>query len=180
MPRLNRRIGLRKFRLACILTGTALIFGGIVLGRESVWVSVVDGWKSRNWPSVQSHKVSNGTSFGATSPFAPNARGTWKSYYYFVGDIYYVNGDYDVHGSGFTGTPQEVEDYRNAGQHLTVYYNPVDPQEAVLKKGISFNRAARYTVAALVAGLILTGFGFYPLINDDGSSRSSKPKKPNG
>ena len=146
----------KRAMLYLTIAGLALVVYAVINGQEGFMTSVVKGWETRTWPSAESHSAYNGTVGNADLWWWPHYVGTWKSYHYNVDGIGYNSSNYDVHGSKFAGTRKMVTAFQELGPSLTVYFNPEDPSEAVLKQGISFDRPTVLHIRFALLGMMMT------------------------
>lgn len=130
-----------------------------VKGREG-FITSLEGWQTRDWPFVEGHLASNGTVSRADMLWWPPYNQTWKAYFYEVNGILHHGAKYDVHGNVFVGTMAAVNAYQRPID-LTVYYNPKNPTEAVLKKGVSFDRLTVLRVRWVLLGLVMSLAGLF-------------------
>ena len=154
---------------SCLLISGALLFSYSVFnGSAGIYTSIVDGWKTRNWVSTTSTWSDAGSESGAPIWWYTKTKRTALGYRYLIDEIYYYNSDYDVHGPEYIGTEKEVSHFRNQGPYITVYYNPENREQSVLKKGMSFDKRTLLRIFWGSIGFMMTFIGAIPLF------RSSK------
>lgn len=155
MPRKSQsdRASVQRAMLYLGVAGLTLAVYMAAKGRDG-FITSLDGWETRDWPLVEGHLAHNGTMSSADMLWWPPYEQTWKRYSYEVNGILYHSSKYDVHGNAFVGTKAAVNAYRRQTD-LTVYYNPEDPAEAVLKKGVSFDRSTVLRIRWTLLGLVM-------------------------
>ena len=122
--------------LAKNILAAVFVLVGFVVVIVGLW-NIVLGAKSKNWPratakilssEVERHRTSKGgTTYGAEI-----------HYEYHVNGIKYANnklsfGDYQ---SGSPSRAQRIENKYPEGQQFSVFYDPANPERAVLEPGV--------------------------------------------
>jgi len=140
--------------------GLALFFG--VMFTIFIWGDVLDYYQSQNWhqaegevirSSVQSSSGDEGT------VYLPAVE-----YFYYVGDQRLTHNrlrfDGEVYTSNYKGARETVERYPS-GQSIRVYYDPQNPQNAVIEREIGGGMMAFLVVGgvALLIALLIFLFG---------------------
>lgn len=141
----------RNWMFLFIAAGIAVvIYGGWQLSR---------GISSYTWPSCEGKIITSKVTMSSSHRLRDN-KGI--SYYPDVDYEYVVDGKkyigekifYGQYGSGMRDKIQKIADKYPAGKMVTVYYNPKNPGEAVLERGIRWS-----IFLALILGLIFVGVG---------------------
>ena len=137
-----------------IIVGVILCAVSSFWGAENIYVSVVEGMQTYDWPSTVGRITTASQRLGS-SIGCPGCQMLVRYYIYEVDGQAYQSPDFDIHGP-FVGREGQLERFnRNYANPLTVYYNPDAPNQAVLKRGISFDHTSIVAVLFLVAGLVL-------------------------
>jgi hypothetical protein len=125
------------------------------------WTILQDARASASWPSVQgqvtSSEVERSTSEGDTS-YLPQV-----DYAYTVNDVSY-RGDRITFGQNSYGSrrgAEEVVARYPVGQTVAVYYDPVEPDSAVLEPGVS---SGSYIVISIGAVFVLISLVLAPIM----------------
>lgn len=155
------------------LVGIALVYGGVT--------ATLQGLSSGSWPAVNgtiirtnvtvSHSYSS-SSHTETTSYYPDV-----TYSYQVGGRNFSSGRITVVSTG--GSYSYAYGFvtqHPVGSSVTVYYNPSDPSQALLEKGVDLG-----SVVLLVAGLammIVMGFMLYRRIKQPSSQDPSGPITP--
>lgn len=153
----SERTSVQRAMLYLGVAGLTLAVYMAVKGRDG-FITSLEGWETRDWPFVVGRVASVGTISSADTLWWPAREQTSKAYFYEVDGALYHGGKYDVHGSRFVGTMAAVRAY-HLPLELTVYYNPEDPAEALLKKGVSFDPSTFRSMLWALLGLLMTSAG---------------------
>ena len=149
-----------KSQKSSIILTIAMIAGGIFL---IVWGSneLKDAYKSRSWPSTQGKITSSYIKKQVNKKSSPNRTTTSFSakvrFRYTVGGTTY-SGDRICFGGTYSGgkrsLAKKVADSYLKGKKVTVYYDPENPKEAVLKTGFRWT-----TFMVFIGGLLFLCVG---------------------
>lgn len=153
-----------RLLLYLIVVGLGICVYTVPAGYDGFMTSIVDGSATKNWLSTQSSYASNGTVGHGDIWLLPDYLSTYKYYYYTVNETEYKGSNYDVHGAKFVGTQESIDAYRYQGPSVTVYYNPEDPSESVLKQGISFDPQTVIYIVFTLFGLAMASIGAIGLL----------------
>lgn len=150
-------LSVQRAMLYLTLAGLTLFVYMAAKGREG-FITSLEGWETRDWPFVEGQLASVGTVSSADMLWWPPREQTRKAYFYQVNGVTYHGARYDVHGNAFIGTMSAVRAYK-LPINLIVYYDPKDPAEALLKKGVSFDPLTVRRVRWALLGLLMTSVG---------------------
>lgn len=163
-----------KSQKSSIILTIAMIVGGIFL---IVWGSneLKDAYQSRSWPSTQGKITSSYIKKQVNKKSGTNRTTTSFSakvhYRYMVGGTTY-SGDRICFGGTYSGgkrsLAKKVADSYPKGKKVTVYYDPENPKEAVLKTGFSWT-----TFMVFIGGLLFLCVGIACYISYRGGREDS-------
>ena len=170
------------FQERAIITLAVLVFVGVGLFYTHMGLTrAQEGWASHSWPTstgiVTSTNVAKVTS---TSSSGPGKSSTSTSYFASVNTRYQVNDVEYTTRQIALGENQyffkfsanwAISSYEQ-GDEVTIYYNPEDPEQAVLDPGLTFELVVPLLVGFGIVIAILF-FGKVMLF----SKNSSKPRK---
>jgi len=110
-----------------------VLFAGIVIGFYGIY-KIYKGYESQNWPTTEG-KIIKSRIAGAKRIIARRA---FIKYEYFVAGKRYVSSQisYTLIIGDYSGAVEILREYPE-GKIVTVYYNPDDSMDAVLKTEIS-------------------------------------------
>jgi hypothetical protein len=142
-----------------IIGGVALCVLSIIAGFDNFRTSVWRGLATSDWPTTVGRVTTASQSLGS-SLGCPGCQMLVRYYVYEVDGRAYQSPNYDLHGP-FVGTRRQIEQFkRKYKDPLTIYYNPKDPQHAILKRGISLDHTSFTSLAFFFAGLIFSAREF--------------------
>lgn len=157
-PTLNRIV---KFLFAQLVPGM-FAFGGAIFFSIGLW-QLYEGWKTHNWPTTQgtitSSQIKEVTRRDADGDTYTNYRPS-ISYSYQVADQNYEGHRLHLGATSHndrSAVQQQLKQYP-VGRTLDVYYNPNNPNQAVLTPGVGGGIWIAITMgtAFLVLGIALS------------------------
>jgi hypothetical protein len=167
-----------KTQKSLMFIAIAMIAGGIFL---IVWGSneLKGAYQSRSWPSTQGKITSSYIKKQVNKKSSTNRTTTSFSakvhYRYMVGGKTY-SGDMICFGGTYSGgkrsLAKKVADSYPKGKKVTVYYNPENPKEAVLKTGFSWT-----TFMVFIGGLLFLCVGIACYISYRGGRKEALHNK---
>ena len=159
-----------------LVGGLALCLGAATAGYNGFYLSVVTGIESQKWPTTRG-EITSGKESSADVWGFPSQHYMFLPYQYVIGGTVHTNADYDVHGP-FVGTPKETTRIAKELQNpVTIYYNPANPEQSVLRPGISFDHITLAYLTVALIGLIVAFFSLYQLLGN--RRASTQPSRPN-
>lgn len=110
-----------------------VLLAGIVIGFYGIY-KIYKGYESQNWPATEG-KIIDSRLAGAKRTIG---RRVFIKYEYFVKGSRYVSSQisYTLIIGDYSGSVEIIREYPK-GKKVTVYYNPDNPMDAVLKTEIS-------------------------------------------
>ena len=131
-----------------------VLFVGIVIGFYGIY-KIYMGYESQNWPTTEG-KIIKSRIGGAKRIMG---RRVFIKYEYYVAGKRNVSSQisYTLIIGDYSGAVEILREYRE-GKIVTVYYNPDDPMDAVLKTEISRRIAWLFILSVLAIILGLRGW----------------------
>jgi hypothetical protein len=110
---------------------------------------LIDGLRSRGWPTVRGRILGHGFSLGATKH--PGDDSVVFAYEYTVGGVEYRGARFDYAGRNRVAESAELMETYFPGRRVMVHYDPKRPDRAVLQPGIGV-----WTVFPLLVSSVVT------------------------
>lgn len=134
-----------------------VLFAGIVIGFYGIY-KIYKGYESQNWPTTQG-KIIDSRLAGAKRTIGRRA---FIKYEYFVKGNRYVSSQisYTLIIGDYSGYVEIMREYPE-GKKVTVYYNPDNSMDAVLKTEISGRIAWLFILSVLAIMLGLRGLRWH-------------------
>lgn len=161
-----------------VVGGLAVSISASINGYDGFGTGFVDGAATLRWPSTKGATYSVKIS-SARLWWWPNHQVLDRPYYYKVNGTAYSSARYDVHGP-FVGSEQDIARYYldYPPPEVTVYYNPSNPSEAVIKPGISFDRMTKLYMIFAVGGFAMAFLGAWGIWRSVRSTAHADPPIP--
>ena len=143
-----------------------LFFLGGILVLSKGSYDVYQSLRSYTWPSVEGKIVASRVDRewhpGKSPTYYPRI-----SYVYLVGGKEYTGNVvfFSQYGTGGPSGVQEIVDRYPEGKRVSVYYDPQDPQLAVLERGLQWASLALIVIGFIFAGVGLVGFLYWDILN---------------
>lgn len=142
-----------------------LLVGGLLAFFTLSWIT--DGLESKNWPNVEGTIISSEFISSRNSENKP-MYGAEILYEYYINDVKYIGNGVTSGGQSSSSNPgsaQRLANKYNEGEKANVYYNPEDPELALLEPGFHATDALPFSIGILFA-LIGLGGVLYSLFGD--------------
>jgi hypothetical protein len=134
-----------------------VLLAGIVIGFYGIY-KIYKGYESQNWPATEG-KIIDSRLSGAKRTFG---RRVFIKYEYFVKGSRYISSQisYTLIIGDYSGSVEIIREYPK-GKKVTVYYNPDNAMDAVLKTEISGQISWLFILSALAITLGLRGLRWH-------------------
>jgi len=156
----ERSYGLVLFGLPFFLVGAGFLFWSVI-------PTLYDGWRMQSWSSVSGH-ITHADLIASQSDGSTTYRTEARYRYQVLGRLFHhdrvaINGGGDNIGDFQEKLGRQLERFHQQQQPITVFYNPVDPQDAILNRDLRWGLLVFKLIFVLVFGGVGAGLIFWGL-----------------